>query len=118
MEVLRLAFPVIGGAGVLSPRFLSPWWRSISASRILGELNFGSYGTGVTLFAGFLVLILAPEFFQPSARSGHVSTTPRRKPWVPPKRWSPFSAPMQAQQMGNGTDVLEADCSQLELHCR
>ncbi|HFQ5650704.1 TPA: ATP-binding cassette domain-containing protein, partial [Yersinia enterocolitica] len=31
----------------------------------LGELNFGSYGLGVTLFAGFLVLILAPEFFQP-----------------------------------------------------
>jgi len=28
-------------------------------------LNFGSYGTPVTLFAGFLVLILAPEFFQP-----------------------------------------------------
>lgn len=31
----------------------------------LGELNFGHYGAGVTLMAGFLTLILAPEFFQP-----------------------------------------------------
>lgn len=31
----------------------------------LGDLNFGHYGIGVTLFAGFFVLILAPEFFQP-----------------------------------------------------
>ncbi len=31
----------------------------------LGELDFGHYGTGVTLFAGFLALVLAPEFFQP-----------------------------------------------------
>lgn len=29
-----------------------------------GELNFGHYGTGVTLAAA-LALILAPEFFQP-----------------------------------------------------
>ncbi|WP_311791581.1 ATP-binding cassette domain-containing protein, partial [Pantoea sp. UBA5923] len=31
----------------------------------LGELHFGAYGQGVTLFAGFVALILAPEFFQP-----------------------------------------------------
>ena len=31
----------------------------------LGELDFGHYDTGVTLAAGFLALILAPEFFQP-----------------------------------------------------
>ncbi|MCL1125621.1 heme ABC transporter permease/ATP-binding protein CydD [Shewanella surugensis] len=31
----------------------------------LGHLDFGSYGTPVTLFTGFFVLILAPEFFQP-----------------------------------------------------
>ncbi|MFD1261436.1 heme ABC transporter permease/ATP-binding protein CydD [Entomomonas asaccharolytica] len=31
----------------------------------LGELNFGHYGLGITLFAGFFALILAPEFFQP-----------------------------------------------------
>ncbi len=28
-------------------------------------MNFGSYGLPVTLFAGFLALILSPEFFQP-----------------------------------------------------
>lgn len=31
----------------------------------LGALDFGHYGTAVTLSAGFLALILAPEFFQP-----------------------------------------------------
>ncbi|MEA9390631.1 cysteine/glutathione ABC transporter permease/ATP-binding protein CydD [Acerihabitans sp. TG2] len=64
MEVLRLAFL---SSGVLE------FFASISIALVavyfgfsyLGELNFGSYGTGVTLFAGFLVLILAPEFFQP-----------------------------------------------------
>lgn len=42
----------------------SPLWRSILVFPT-GELNFGHYGTGVTLFAGFMALILAPEFFQP-----------------------------------------------------
>lgn len=64
MEVLRLAF--------LSSAVLE-FFASISIAVVavyfgfsyLGELNFGSYGTSVTLFAGFLVLILAPEFFQP-----------------------------------------------------
>ncbi|PJG86301.1 heme ABC transporter permease/ATP-binding protein CydD [Conservatibacter flavescens] len=31
----------------------------------LGQLDFGTYGTGITLFAGFFCLILAPEFYQP-----------------------------------------------------
>ncbi|MGF1720557.1 cysteine/glutathione ABC transporter permease/ATP-binding protein CydD [Vibrio kyushuensis] len=31
----------------------------------IGELNFGHYGIGVTLFAGLFILILAPEFYQP-----------------------------------------------------
>ncbi|MBW3696800.1 cysteine/glutathione ABC transporter permease/ATP-binding protein CydD [Vibrio sp. T187] len=31
----------------------------------IGELNFGHYGVGVTLFAGLFILILAPEFYQP-----------------------------------------------------
>ena len=31
----------------------------------IGELNFGHYGAGVTLFAGLFILILAPEFYQP-----------------------------------------------------
>jgi len=64
MDVLRLAF--------LSSAVLE-FFASISIAVVavyfgfsyLGELNFGSYGTPVTLFAGFLVLILAPEFFQP-----------------------------------------------------
>ncbi|KKI48111.1 amino acid ABC transporter permease [Obesumbacterium proteus] len=64
MEVLRMAF--------LSSAVLE-FFTSISIAVVavyfgfsyLGELNFGSYGTSVTLFAGFLVLILAPEFFQP-----------------------------------------------------
>lgn len=64
MEVLRLAFL---SSGVLE------FFASISIAVVavyfgfsyLGELNFGSYGAGVTLFAGFLALILAPEFFQP-----------------------------------------------------
>ncbi|PLR41804.1 cysteine/glutathione ABC transporter permease/ATP-binding protein CydD [Chimaeribacter californicus] len=64
MEVLRLAF--------LSSAVLE-FFASVSIAVVavyfgfsyLGELHFGSYGTGVTLFAGFLVLILAPEFFQP-----------------------------------------------------
>lgn len=64
MEVLRLAF--------LSSAVLE-FFASLSIALVavyfgfsyLGELNFGHYGTGVTLFAGFLALILAPEFFQP-----------------------------------------------------
>jgi ATP-binding cassette subfamily C protein CydD len=41
-----------------------PSWRSTSASPT-SALDFGHYGTAVTLSAGFLALILAPEFFQP-----------------------------------------------------
>ncbi len=64
MEVLRLAFL---SSGVLE------FFTSLSIALVavyfgfsyLGEPNFGHYGTGVTLAAGFLALILAPEFFQP-----------------------------------------------------
>lgn len=64
MDVLKLAF--------LSSALLE-FFTSVSIAVVavyfgfsyLGDLNFGHYGTGVTLFAGFLVLILAPEFFQP-----------------------------------------------------
>ncbi|WP_249962395.1 heme ABC transporter permease/ATP-binding protein CydD [Histophilus somni] len=31
----------------------------------LGQINFGSYDTELTLFVGFFCLILAPEFYQP-----------------------------------------------------
>lgn len=64
MEVLRLAFL---SSGVLE------FFTSLSIAVVavyfgfsyLGQLHFGSYGTSVTLFSGFLTLILAPEFFQP-----------------------------------------------------
>lgn len=64
MDVLKLAF--------LSSALLE-FFTSVSIAVVavyfgfsyLGDLNFGHYGVGVTLFAGFLVLILAPEFFQP-----------------------------------------------------
>lgn len=64
MEVLRMAFL---SSGVLE------FFTAVSIAVVavyfgfsyLGELNFGSYGLGVTLFSGFLALILAPEFFQP-----------------------------------------------------
>ncbi|QIQ20936.1 heme ABC transporter permease/ATP-binding protein CydD [Zophobihabitans entericus] len=64
MEVLKMAFL---SSGVLE------FFASVSIAVVavyfgfsyLGELNFGSYGLGVTLFAGFFALILAPEFFQP-----------------------------------------------------
>lgn len=64
MEVLRLAF--------LSSAVLE-FFASLAIAVVavyfgfsyLGELNFGHYHSGVTLFAGFLALILAPEFFQP-----------------------------------------------------
>lgn len=69
MEVLRLAF--------LSSAVLE-FFAAVSIAVIavyfgfsyLGELNFGHYGAGVTLFAGFLSLILAPEFFQPLRELG------------------------------------------------
>ncbi len=64
MEVLRLAF--------LSSAVLE-FFASLAIAVVavyfgfsyLGEFDFGHYGAGVTLFAGFLALILAPEFFQP-----------------------------------------------------
>lgn len=69
MEVLRLAF--------LSSAVME-FFAAVSVAVVavyfgfsyLGELNFGHYGTGITLFAGFLSLILAPEFFQPLRELG------------------------------------------------
>ncbi|SQI39558.1 ATP-binding/permease protein CydD [Leminorella richardii] len=71
MDVLKLAF--------LSSAVLE-FFASVSIAvaavyfgfSYLGELNFGHYGTPVTLFAGFLVLILAPEFFPTSAGLRHL----------------------------------------------
>ena len=64
MEVLRLAFL---SSGVLE--FFSSIFIAILAVYFcfyyLEELHFGSYSKKITLFDGFLVLILAPEFFKP-----------------------------------------------------
>jgi hypothetical protein len=72
--------------------FRLAYWNSSPPCRLLvavyfgfsylGELDFGHYGTGVTLSAGFLALILAPEFFQPLRDLG-TFTTPKHRPWVP-----------------------------------
>ncbi|WP_086984417.1 heme ABC transporter permease/ATP-binding protein CydD [Vibrio aphrogenes] len=64
MDVLRIAF--------LSSAVLE-FFTSISIAitavyfgfSYIGELNFGYYGVGITLFTGLFVLILAPEFYQP-----------------------------------------------------
>ncbi|KGQ38034.1 heme ABC transporter permease/ATP-binding protein CydD [Gallibacterium anatis] len=64
MDVLKIAF--------LSSAVLE-FFTSISIAltavyfgfSYLGQIEFGSYDTGVTLFAGFFCLILAPEFYQP-----------------------------------------------------
>lgn len=64
MDVLKIAF--------LSSAVLE-FFTSISIAltavyfgfAFIGELNFGDYGAGVTLFAGLFILILAPEFYQP-----------------------------------------------------
>lgn len=64
MDVLKIAF--------LSSAVLE-FFTSISIAitavyfgfSYIGELNFGHYGAGVTLFAGLFILILAPEFYQP-----------------------------------------------------
>ncbi|WP_105902707.1 heme ABC transporter permease/ATP-binding protein CydD [Vibrio gangliei] len=64
MDVLRIAF--------LSSAVLE-FFTSISIAitavyfgfSYIGELNFGYYGAGITLFTGLFILILAPEFYQP-----------------------------------------------------
>ncbi len=69
MEVLRIAF--------LSSAVLD-FFVSISITILaiyfgfsyLGKLHFGSYGIPVTIFDGFLALMLAPEFFQPLRNLG------------------------------------------------
>ena len=69
MDVLKMAF--------LSSAVLEFFTAiSIAASAVyfgfvyLGELDFGDYGLGVSLFTGFLCLMLAPEFYQPLRELG------------------------------------------------
>ncbi|WP_298773584.1 cysteine/glutathione ABC transporter permease/ATP-binding protein CydD [uncultured Shewanella sp.] len=64
MSVLRMAFlssAVLEFFAAVSIAVLAVYF----GFSYLGHLNFGNYGTPVTLFTGFFVLILAPEFFQP-----------------------------------------------------
>lgn len=64
MDVLKVAF--------LSSAVLE-FFTSISIAitavyfgfSFIGELDFGYYGSGITLFTGLFILILAPEFYQP-----------------------------------------------------
>ena len=64
MSVLRLAF--------LSSATLE-FFAAVSIAVLaiyfgfsfLGELHFGDYGTGITLFIAMFILMLAPEFYQP-----------------------------------------------------
>ncbi|NGN97743.1 cysteine/glutathione ABC transporter permease/ATP-binding protein CydD [Grimontia sp. S25] len=64
MEVLRLAFL---SSAVLE--FFTALSIAVTAVYFgfsyIGELNFGHYGMGITLFIGIFVLVLAPEFYQP-----------------------------------------------------
>lgn len=64
MDVLKMAF--------LSSAVLE-FFTSVSIAIMavyfgfsyLGQIEFGTYGAGITLLAGFFCLILAPEFYQP-----------------------------------------------------
>ncbi|PWW10208.1 heme ABC transporter permease/ATP-binding protein CydD [Mangrovibacter plantisponsor] len=112
MEVLRLAFL---SSGVLE------FFASLSIALVavyfgfsyLGEFNFGHYGTGITLFAGFLALIMAPEFFQPlrdlgtfyHAKAQAIGAADSLKTFME----APLQYPQQGtQQLEDGPVTLEA----------
>lgn len=102
MEVLRMAF--------LSSAVLE-FFASLSIALVavyfgfsyLGELNFGHYGTGVTLFAGFLALILAPEFFQPLRDMGAFYHAKAQAVGAADSLKAFMDAPLQFPQRGTQT---------------
>lgn len=104
MEVLRMAF--------LSSAVLE-FFASVSIAVVavyfgfsyLGELNFGNYGTSVTLFAGFLVLILAPEFFQPLRDLGAFYHAKAQAVGAAEALESFLAA--EGESMGNGTQRVD-----------
>lgn len=106
MEVLRMAFL---SSGVLE------FFASISIAVVavyfgfsyLGELDFGHYGTGVTLFAGFLVLILAPEFFQPLRDLGTFYHAKAQAVGAAESLVSFLTA--EAEEVGLGTQPFDAE---------
>ncbi len=64
MDVLKMAFlssAVLEFFTAVSIAVMAVYFGFI----YLGELDFGYYGTGVSLFIGFFCLMLAPEFYQP-----------------------------------------------------
>jgi ATP-binding cassette subfamily C protein CydD len=113
MEVLRMAFL---SSGVLE------FFASLSIAVVavyfgfsyLGELNFGHYGTGVTLFAGFLALILAPEFFQPLRDMGTFYHAKAQAVGAADTLMTFLDSPLQhpeqgtVQLSGNGPFAIEA----------
>lgn len=106
MEVLRLAF--------LSSAVLE-FFASLSIAMVavyfgfsyLGELDFGSYGTGVTLFVGFLVLILAPEFFQPLRDLGAFYHAKAQAVGAAEALETFLAA--EGEQVGNGAQTLNSE---------
>ncbi|WP_087016200.1 heme ABC transporter permease/ATP-binding protein CydD [Thaumasiovibrio subtropicus] len=69
MEVLRLAFlssAVLEFFAALSVALVAVYF----GFAFIGEINFGYYGAGITLFTGLFILILAPEFYQPMRELG------------------------------------------------
>jgi ATP-binding cassette subfamily C protein CydD len=64
MSVLRIAFlssAVLEFFGAVSIAVLAIYF----GFSFLGELKFGDYGAGFSLFTGMFILMLAPEFYQP-----------------------------------------------------
>ena len=118
MEVLRLAFL---SSGVLE------FFTSLSIALVavyfgfsyLGELNFGHYGTGVTLMSGFLALILAPEFFQPlrdlgtfyHAKAQAVGAADSLKTFLE----APLAQPQQGQQLPDESRPISLEAKGLVI---
>ncbi|EFW12359.1 fused cysteine transporter subunits of ABC superfamily: membrane component/ATP-binding component [Serratia symbiotica str. Tucson] len=106
MELLRLAFlssAVLEFFASLSIAVLAVYF----GFSYLGELNFVSYGLGVTLFSGFFVLILAPEFFQPLRDLGTFYHAKAQAVGAAEALETFLSA--EGEQMGGGTQTLAAD---------
>lgn len=69
MDVLKMAFlssAVLEFFTAVSVAVMAVYFGFV----YLGELDFGYYGTGVTLFVGFFCLMMAPEFYQPMRELG------------------------------------------------
>lgn len=69
MDVLKMAFlssAVLEFFTAISIAVMAVYFGFV----YLGELDFGYYDTGVTLFVGFFCLMLAPEFYQPLRELG------------------------------------------------